>query len=138
MSVQQEEPERELKFSNSIATLKTIQSQKEEPPSRYLRKGTSLYLKDLLQRQRNHARIFTTSPVRSVGISEAIPEVVEDRKKFLPIEAFDPMLDVENPARIIEDYRDESTGLTLAVSKWNYPNGDAELRQCIVQQYIKE
>lgn len=28
--------------------------------------------------------------------------------------------------------------MTLAFSKWNYPNGEAELRQCIVETYIKE
>lgn len=57
---------------------------------------------------------------------------------FLPVEAFDPLLDVEEPLTLIERYRDPATGITLAYSKWNYPNGEAELRKCIVENYIKK
>jgi hypothetical protein len=28
--------------------------------------------------------------------------------------------------------------MTIGLSKWNYPNGEAELRRCIVENYIKE
>ena len=57
---------------------------------------------------------------------------------FLPVEAFDPLLDSEDPMYLIEQYRDPATGLTMALSKWNYPNGEAELRKCIVNDYIKK
>jgi hypothetical protein len=57
---------------------------------------------------------------------------------FLPVEAFDPLLDSEDPIHLLEQYRDPATGLTMALSKWNYPNGEAELRKCIVNNYIKK
>jgi len=56
----------------------------------------------------------------------------------LPIEAFDPLLDIEDPAATIEKYRDEATGQTIGLSKWNFPSGEAELRECLVFGYIKK
>ncbi len=59
------ETEQTLKYSNSIRTLKTLQGMKEEPPVRYVKKGTSKYLKDLMDRQKNNAQIYMKSPERS-------------------------------------------------------------------------
>ena len=39
---------------------------------------------------------------------------------------------------MIEKYREESTGQTIGFSKWNFPSGEAELRECIVFGYIKK
>lgn len=57
-SLMREETEQTLKYSNSIRTLKTLQGAKEEAPNRFLKKGTSKYLKDILDRQKNNARIY--------------------------------------------------------------------------------
>ena len=38
---------------------------------------------------------------------------------------------------MIEQYRDPATGATIGLSKWNFPSGEAELRECIVDGYIK-
>jgi hypothetical protein len=63
----------------------------------------------------------------AIKLSDQLPN-----KKFLPIEAFDPCGGVENPDELIGKYRDEATGQTLGLSKWNYANGTAELRKCTV------
>ena len=47
------------------------------------------------------------------------------------------MLDFEVPEAVIEQYKDAATGQTIGLSKWNFPNGEAELRECIVEGYIK-
>ena len=57
---------------------------------------------------------------------------------FLPIEAFDPMLDIEVPSETMEKYKDHATGQTIGLSKWNFPNGEAELRRCIVDRFLSE
>ena len=57
-------------------------------------------------------------------------------RTFLPIEAFDPLLDIEVPKAVIDQYRDEATGETIGLSKWNFPSGEAELRECLVDGYI--
>lgn len=90
-----------------------------------------------MERQNNNARIFMKSPPRA-SAKQAAPVLPEDKKMFLPVEAFDPMLDVEDPFKIIEQFKDPATGMTIAYSKWNYPNGEAELRKCVVETYIKE
>jgi hypothetical protein len=59
-------------------------------------------------------------------------------KKFLPIEAFDPLVGIEDPSELIAKYRDPTTGATIALSKWNYANGAAELRKCKVLQYLQK
>lgn len=62
-----------------------------------MRKGTALYLKDMMERQNNNARIFMKSPPR---MAKSVPNAAglpEDKKMFLPVEAFDPMLDIEDP-----------------------------------------
>lgn len=56
----------------------------------------------------------------------------------MPVEVFDPLLGIEDPIEVIKQYRDQATGITLGLSKWNYSNGDAEFRTCIVEQYIKQ
>ena len=86
-----------------------------------------------------NSRIFTSSPKRSTQ-HHIEPEVEEPQsnRMFLPVEAFDPLLDVEEPFETIDRFRNPATGMTIGFSKWNYPNGDAELRKCIVESYIKE
>jgi hypothetical protein len=59
-------------------------------------------------------------------------------KKFLPIDAYDPCIDTENPNTLVKLYCDESTGLTLAKSKWFFGNGEHEQKNCIVNKYIPE
>lgn len=59
-------------------------------------------------------------------------------RTFLPIEAFDPLLDIEVPTDVINQYEDPATGQTIGLSKWNFPSGEAELRECIVDGYIKK
>ena len=60
-----------------------------------------------------------------------------DDRTFLPIESFDPLLDIEVPREVIENFKDQATGETIGLTKWNFPNGDAELRQCIVDTFIE-
>ena len=57
-------------------------------------------------------------------------------RTFLPIEAFDPLLDFEVPQEVIEKYRG-ADGVTIGLSKWNFPSGEAELRECIVDGFLK-
>ena len=52
-------------------------------------------------------------------------------RTFLPIEAFDPLLDIEVPQDVIKQYEDPATGQTIGLSKWNFPSGEAELRECM-------
>lgn len=61
-SLMREESQQTLKYSNSIRTLKTLQLAKDEAPSRYVKKGTSKYLKDILDRQKSNASIYMGSP----------------------------------------------------------------------------
>jgi hypothetical protein len=67
------------------------------------------------------------------------------RRTFLPIDAYDPLLDEENPHALINSYRDPATGLTLGLSKWFFsgPSFDSEqnalgyeMRKCEVVRYI--
>ena len=58
------------------------------------------------------------------------------RKKFLPIDAYDPLIDTENPHQVISDYADPETGLTFAKSKWFYANGESEFKMCQVLRYL--
>lgn len=60
------------------------------------------------------------------------------RKKFLPIDAYDPLIDTEDPVQIIHDYRDHLTRKTFAKSRWFYANGESELKQCEVLRYLQE
>ena len=57
-------------------------------------------------------------------------------KKFLPIDAYDPCIDTEDPTTLVKKFCDESTGLTLARSKWFFGNGEFEMRDCIVLAYL--
>lgn len=66
-------------------------------------------------------------------------EVMEvNKKKFLPIDAYDPLMDIEDPIEAIDIYKDHSAGKTLAKSKWFFPNGDSEMRECEVLRYLSE
>lgn len=46
------------------------------------------------------------------------------------------MIDTEDPIRIIEDYRDPESGMTLAKSKWFYSNGESDYQGCEVLRYL--
>ena len=41
------------------------------------------------------------------------------------------------PENVIEQYKDQATGVTIGLSKWNFPSGQAELRECFVEGFIK-
>ncbi len=67
------------------------------------------------------------------------------KKTFLPIDAYDPMLDEEDPHSLIKAYRDPATGLTLGLSKWFFSGAGYdmeqtaagyEMRQCEVVRYL--
>jgi hypothetical protein len=72
---------------------------------------------------------------------------INSKKRYLPIDAYDPLLDEEDSDKIIEDYRDPETGYTLAQSKWFFSAANIidtgekdnhfEMRQCQVIRYIK-
>lgn len=38
---------------------------------------------------------------------------------------------------VIQKYQDTATGVTIGLSKWNFPSGEAELRECFVDKFIK-
>jgi hypothetical protein len=59
-------------------------------------------------------------------------------KKFLPIDAYDPLIDTEDPQEIIERYRDPVTGQTLARSKWFFATGESEMKECEVISYLED
>lgn len=57
------------------------------------------------------------------------------------MDAYDPLLDEEDPEELIERHRDHATGITLGLSKWFYSqniNTDFEMRQCEVLRYLKK
>jgi len=41
------------------------------------------------------------------------------------------------PEDVIRQYEDIESGETIGLSKWNFPSGEAELRECVVDGYIK-
>ncbi len=45
-------------------------------------------------------------------------QIINSKKRYLPIDAYDPLLDEEDPNQLIENYKDPETGCTLAKSKW--------------------
>lgn len=71
-------------------------------------------------------------------------ELSEMKKKYLPIDAYDPYLDEEDLKTLIELYRDPDTGMTLGHSKWffstvlNEEQSNFELRQCQVLSYLEK
>jgi hypothetical protein len=52
----------------------------------------------------------------------------------LPIEIYDPMIDLEDPHQVLNDYKD-SQGKVMGTSKWFFPNGEFEMRECEVIGY---
>lgn len=78
-----------------------MQSQEKEIRSVKLpKKGTSLYLKDLLDRQHQNSMIFAKSPTATKKVPSETEEIRQTRM-FLPVEAFDPLLDIEIPEEAI-------------------------------------
>ena len=41
------------------------------------------------------------------------------------------------PEDVITQYADPATGEPIGLSKWNFPSGEAELRECLVDGFIK-
>ena len=56
----------------------------------------------------------------------------------MPIDAYDPLIDTEDPIEIIEEYRDPMTHRTLAKSKWFFANGESEFKECEVIRYLPD
>lgn len=78
-------------------------------------------------------------------ISKLLEDFNKVKKTFLPIDAYDPMLDEEDPHDLIRKYKDPATGLTLGLSKWFFSGQgyDAdqnvsgyEMRQVEVVRYL--
>lgn len=125
-----------------MSTLKKLrdseQDNKNRPSSSIFKKGTADFLKRKIMssigKQAYETGQFQKSLEKRFGTE--VPGDSSDRT-FLPIEAFDPMLDIEEPEAVIKQYMDPATGETVGLSKWNFPSGEAELRECIVDGYIK-
>ena len=139
----QEEPVREsLKYSESMSTLKRLRDVDEEnknrPTSSVFKKGTSDFIKRKILQNLGQKSYETGAYQKQLERRFAADTPSEKRNRtFLPIEAFDPLLDIEVPEAVIEQYRDPATGVTIGLSKWNFPGGQAELRECYVDSYIK-
>jgi len=112
-----------LKYSDSVQQLKTIRTEtegqsafasSERPTSAVFKKGGSEYFKKKLGSE------LMTSEFREKMLAEcnlskkSLPSQggsgPNPNRKFLPIEAFDPLLDIEIPNTLIAKYRDEATG----------------------------
>lgn len=76
----------------------------------------------------------SSSKKKLIEMSEEDSKIA--KKKFLPIDAYDPLIDTEDPIKIIEDYRDPYSHRTLAKSKWFYANGEYEYKECEVIRYL--
>ena len=134
-------PAEPLKYSESISTLKKFRldeaDNQNRPASSIFRKGTSDFLKRQIMQSIGKQAYETGQFQRSLEKRFGTKVEGDSRDRtFLPIEAFDPMLDIEKPLELIKFYADPATGKTIGLSKWNFPNGDAELRECFVDKYI--
>ena len=116
---------------------KAQEASKASPVSSMFKKGTSEFLNRKI-RERETANEFSKVDFQKSLEKQFKTDVLGDGsdRTFLPIEAFDPLLDIEVPREVIRKYRDLATGETIGLSKWNFPNGDAELRKCIVENFI--
>lgn len=112
---------------------------KVRPTSSIFKKGTSDFIKRKILTnlgQKNYETgAYQKSLERRFG-TDGAPGNKRNRT-FLPIEAFDPLLDIEVPEMVIEQYKDTATGVTIGLSKWNFPSGEAELRECFVDKFLK-
>ena len=55
----------------------------------------------------------------------------------LPLEAYDPFLGIENGEELLEIYR-KANGRVLGRSRWFYPDGTSEFRDCEILSYDTE
>lgn len=67
------------------------------------------------------------------------------KQAHLPLDAYDPLLDEEDPHQIIEKYRDPMSRMCIALSKWYFaesniiePETPYEMRQCEVISYMDQ
>ena len=102
------------------------------------KKGTSDFINRQI-RDKNKASEYTTNDHIKNLEEKFKTDVLGDSsdRTFLPIESFDPLLDIEIPKQAIKKYKDFATGQTIGLTKWNFPNGDAELRRCVVEDFIE-
>ena len=131
-----------MKYSESMSTLKKLRDADEEsknrPTSSIFKKGTSDFIKRKILNNIGKKTYETGEFQKSIEKRFGTEATGDARDRtFLPIEAFDPLLDIEVAEEVIEHYRDPATGETIGLSKWNFPSGEAELRECIVAGFIK-
>jgi hypothetical protein len=127
-----------LKYSESMQTLRVLKSREEanidRPPSSMFKKGTADFIKRKIVDKESQSADYNTNDHQKSLEDRFKTDVLGDSsdRTFLPIESFDPLLDIEVPREAIEKYKDPATGETIGLTKWNFPNGDAELRRCLV------
>ena len=116
---------------------KAQEARKDRPASSMFKKGTSEFLNRKI-RERDSANEFSKADFQKSLEKQFKTDVLGDSgdRTFLPIEAFDPLLGIEVPTEVIKKYRDLATGETIGLSKWNFPNGDAELRRCVIENFL--
>ena len=128
-----------LKYSESLPTLKklkeTDESLKNRPESSAFKKGTADFIRRKIDTETGNDNYNSKAYEKSLAdrFGQALGDSAE--RRFLPVEAFDPLLDLEEPTQAIQHFADPATGQTIGLSKWNFPNGDAELRECIVERF---
>ena len=133
-----------MKYSESLNTLSKLrdidEDSKNRPSSSVFKKGTSDFIKRKIEASNQGGKHdYETGQFQKAIEKRFGTEIQGDSRDrtFLPVEAFDPLLDIEVPEDVIEQYRDPATGQTIGLSKWNFPSGKAELRECFVDGFIK-
>ena len=71
---------------------------------------------------------------------QAVQQLQNGEEDFhtLPLEAYDPCIDTEKGDQLLEFYRGERNGRVHGRSRWFYPDGTSEFRECEVLSYDKE
>ena len=49
-------------------------------------------------------------------------------RSLFPIEVYDPFYGQENSSELIDKYKDEASGKTFGLSRWNHENTSTEFR----------
>lgn len=62
-------------------------------------------------------------------------ELPLNSKQFFPIEVYDPLYGEEDYSALIDQYRDETTGKTFGMSRWQLKNSSTEFRHCEVVSF---
>ncbi len=69
--------------------------------------------------------------------NEQALQPIADDFHTLPLEAYDPCIDTERGDQLLEQYRGK-TGRVHGRSRWFYPDGTSEFRDCEILSYDKE